>query len=634
MDQRNEKFINQDYSQSPIYPRSGLPGRVFLVWDISYRCNYNCSYCSTHKSLTVKDSICINIDKMREISHDMYKCYSSCHIRFSGGEPFIYPNFIEFLQMLSEYHTLEVSTNLSMDVNELKEKLHPEGLLLSSSFHPEFVNIHEFLKKVLFLKNNRFNVSVTFVAYPPFLKQTGYFKEVLEKNGIQFIIQPFKGSFTGRKYPDEYTDEERILLRDYVDTSLHKSANQKILAYRTSVEEKKTKICRMGQLYARIDPFGNTFRCCASDSPKLGNILENGLKLLNEPLACEIESCPCWKAMVVGSEENWLSQWEYPKHPKQYEPIKMKERNLIVNIPEHNLKASIAPHRVFFTWDVHYRCNYKCSYCNAQKPEQDDFIEARYLGADKWIAIWNNIYKKYGSCEIQLTGGEPFIYPGVMDLITRLSKIHTLEFSTNLSWDIEPFIKNITPDRARIGVSFHPEFIDFNLFLDKALTLKKSGFEVWVSYVAYPPLLKDMPKYKLEVEKAKMHFSVLPFTGMFEGKSYPDGYSEFERKIMDGDDNDIVNKKTINWKTGEQKNTTKGRLCRMGQMYAKIHPDGEGYRCCAVGSSKLGNLIDGTFKLLEEPLHCEYEQCPCWRCMLVGEEEDWSNHWVVPRRQS
>lgn len=307
--------------------------------------------------------------------------------------------------------------------------------------------------------------------------------------------------------------------------------------------------------------------------------------------------------------------------------------NLTVNTHEHNLKTLTSPHRVFFTWDIHYRCNYKCSYCNAQKPGQDDFIEARYLEVAQWIAIWRDIYKRYGSCEIQLTGGEPFTYPKIMDLITQLSKIHTLEFSTNLSWDVEPFIKNITPDRARIGVSFHPEFIDFNLFLDKALRLKNSGFEVWVNYVAYPPILKDMPKYKLEVEKAGMNFSILPFTGVFDGRSYPDEYLESERKIMNCDDINIFNKKTIDWKTGEQKNKTMGRLCRMGQRYAKIHPDAEAYRCCGIGSSKLGNLITGTFELLEEPAHCECEQCPCWRCMLVGKEEDWSPHWVIPKRQ-
>lgn len=636
MGKTNNKSVSGN-SLLPLYPKLEPPGRVFLVWDISYRCNYNCSYCSTHQSLSQKDSRCIGINKMRGINRDMYDRYGSCHIRFSGGEPFVYSDFIEFLRMLSEYHTLEVSTNLSVNLEELKEKLNPETLLLSSSFHPEFINFHEFLEKILFLKNNKFNISVTFVAYPPFLRQMEYYKEVLEKDGIQFIIQPFKGVLNGKKYPDAYTDDERLLLKNCADTSLHRSANKRIFEHKTNIVDEKTKICRMGQLYARIDRAGDIFRCCAFNSPKLGNILDGGLKLLSEPMPCEIEPCACWKAMVIGKEQEWLEQWKYPKHPKQSEAAKEESNkiNLVDNIVSSNLKTAIAPHRVFFTWDVHYRCNYKCSYCNAQKPEQEDFIEARYLRVDKWVEIWSEIYNKYGSCEIQLTGGEPFIYPGIIDLITQLSKIHTLEFSTNLSWDVEPFLKNIAPDRARVGVSFHPEFADFNLFLDKALKLKNSGFEVWVNYVAHPSILEGMPEYKCAVENSGMHFSILPFTGVFKNRSYPEGYLDSERQIMDTEDKvNIVNKKTMLWKVGEQKNATKGKLCRMGQMYAKIHPNGQAYRCCGMGSSTLGNLVDGTFELLDEPLSCECGQCPCWRCMLVGKEDGWSSHWLIPKRQS
>lgn len=298
-------------------------------------------------------------------------------------------------------------------------------------------------------------------------------------------------------------------------------------------------------------------------------------------------------------------------------------------------KNKLPPYRVFFTWDIHYLCNYKCSYCNAQKPEQDNFIAARYIGVSKWLEIWEEISRKYGTCQIQLTGGEPFVYPNAMELVIKLSKIHTLEFSTNFSWDIEPFIANVSPDRARVGISFHPEFEKFNNFISKALKLKKCGFEVWMNYVAYPPILKDMPKYKQEAEKLGISFSILPFTGSFENRSFPDEYSKDEIKIMYGDG--IIkdyNKKTIEWKTSDKKNSTKGKLCRMGQMYAKIHPNGNVYRCCGENSKMLGNLIDGTFKLLDEPAACESNQCPCWRCMLVDSEDNWKNHWVIPERKT
>ncbi|MDO9065800.1 MAG: radical SAM protein, partial [Chloroflexota bacterium] len=364
----------------------------------------------------------------------------------------------------------------------------------------------------------------------------------------------------------------------------------------------------------------------------LGNILTNGLELLEGPADCKIQACPCWKAMIPGEEEKWLSQWACPEHPKQYVPVEEGETYKVsrpANLTAaHSPKTLFAPHRVFITWDTHYRCNYKCTYCNANK---GNTIEARYPKLDKMIGIWKDIYNKYGSCEIHLAGGEPFVYPDIFDLIAQLSKIHTLEFSTNLSWDPEPFIANVSPDRARIGVSFHPEHAEFGPFLAKALKLQNSGFEVWMNYVGYPPILEDMPKYKTEVEKTGMHFSVLPFTGVFEGRVFPEGYSELEKKILNRDiQADIVNKKTMDWKTGEEQNSTNGRLCRMGQMYAKIHPNGEAYRCCGLKVKKLGNLFDGTLELLKDAAPCDCEKCPCWKCMLVGKEEYWSQHWVIP----
>jgi len=39
-------------------------------------------------------------------------------------------------------------------------------------------------------------------------------------------------------------------------------------------------------------------------------------------------------------------------------------------------------------------------------------------------------------------------------------------------------------------------------------------------------------------------------------------------------------------------------------------------------------LIDGEdFRLLEEATNCEIENCPCWKAMVVGEENKWLCHW-------
>jgi len=289
-------------------------------------------------------------------------------------------------------------------------------------------------------------------------------------------------------------------------------------------------------------------------------------------------------------------------------------------------RASIAPYCVFFSWYLNNECNYQCSYC---KPQD---IKTVFIKTEKWIDIWSEIYQRYGSCHIHISGGEPFLYPNFMKLITALSKQHTLEFSTNLSVDIRQLIENTGPDRARLGGSFHPEFADINYFLNDILLLKAAGYEVWVNYVAYPPYLKDMAEYKKRVEEKGVHFSILPFSGEFEGRKYPQNYTEEEKRLMMSGEISEVNKDTIDWRTSEGKSAIKGRLCRMGQMYARIYPDAEVRRCCGNGALRLGNLIDKTFKLLDEPLPCECDICPCWKCMLADKQGYWSMYWTTPGR--
>ncbi len=300
--------------------------------------------------------------------------------------------------------------------------------------------------------------------------------------------------------------------------------------------------------------------------------------------------------------------------------------------PPPDYRRRIAPQRVFFTWDITYKCNYRCSYCNFNEPggwmEPEPTI---YPGMDKWVEAWRKIYDKYGSCEIHCAGGEPFVYPDFMNLIEELSKMHTLEFSTNLHWDPEDFIRRIKPGRARIGVSFHPECVSFEVFFEKVVKLKKAGFEVWVNYVAYPPIFNGMQEFKQKFEQIGAAMSLLPFKGKYKDRNYPEGYTEEEKQYLKKcAGTDLWTQKTMDFAFVKEKRETKSRLCRMGQMYAKVHSNGDAFSCCAKKARKLGNLVTGTFSLLEEPFLCDDDNCPCWKGMVLGTEQLWAEHWVVP----
>lgn len=300
-------------------------------------------------------------------------------------------------------------------------------------------------------------------------------------------------------------------------------------------------------------------------------------------------------------------------------------------VPARGFRSETKPHHVFFGWDITYQCNYDCSYCSLGRSQEKKSKQVTaFLSPEEWSVVWRRIYEAYGSCEIHISGGEPFAYPGFMRIVSNLIEMHTFECSTNLSWDVEEFIQNVPPERARVGTSFHPEFEKYLKFFSKALALKNAGFEVWINCVAHPSFLSAVKEYKTIADRNDICFYILPFNGRFGDKEYPRDYSETETNFLNQlAEKSIVTKKSVDWALGGGK-VRKQKLCRMGQMYAKIFPDGNAVRCCAKERHPLGNIIDGTFRLLEEPLVCASAECPCWRCMVVGEEERWGDHWVTP----
>lgn len=293
-----------------------------------------------------------------------------------------------------------------------------------------------------------------------------------------------------------------------------------------------------------------------------------------------------------------------------------------------------APYRVFFTWEIHYACNYKCSYCHAPKPWQPQTRKAVYLGTEDWLKIWEKVYQDYGSCRILIGGGEPSTYPSFGELLIGITKMHYIEICTNLSLDVRPIAEHINPRYIKVSSSLHPEFADIDEFTTKLKILKKAGFDTMVNFVPWPPLLNKMKEYKERIESVGVQFVLQPYIGDYQGRQYPGGYTQEEREYFNIFEDDC-NRHTLEFKVEsndveDKSNQTKGKICRMGQNYGFIRADGSVSRCCRDHKLSLGNIIDGTFKLLEEALPCQVDECNCWRFMEVGRDSEWERHWQSP----
>jgi predicted O-methyltransferase YrrM/MoaA/NifB/PqqE/SkfB family radical SAM enzyme len=320
-----------------------------------------------------------------------------------------------------------------------------------------------------------------------------------------------------------------------------------------------------------------------------------------------------------------------PKHAKQPDMILGDE---IISAAKKIIPKNIIdtpPFKVFFTWEITYECNYHCTYCHAPKPWNPQTRKTRSPGLRKWIEIWRKIYDDYGECEMVISGGEPFIYPNFMELMSYLSEIHIIEFCTNLFFDVEQIVNKLDPKRVRVGTSFHPEYSELEFFIKKINLLKDRGFETWVNFVPWPPFFPQIADIKNVLQQNGIKIVLQPFIGRCEGRQYPQGYTDKEKKVL-GIFNDKANIKAVDFKTTDRSDK-RGKLCRMGENYAFIHPDGEVERCCKDHGINLGNIIDGTFKLLTEPAPCRADECNCWRCMLVETEPEWVKYWGRPERK-
>lgn len=628
------------------------PNRVFFSWYINNECNYSCSYCKPQEYKTTF----LSVERWFDIWTDIYQRYGSCQIHISGGEPFLYPNFICLISNLSKIHTLEFSTNLSWEVNKFIENISPQKARIGLSFHPEFADLEEFFNKVVVLRNAGFETWVNYVGYPPILKDMPRYRNKFKEMNLPFNILPFSGDFDGRKYPEGYTPEEKKCLMIF---DKNEDVNKKTIDWRTDEVKSSTKgrLCRMGQMYARIYPNTDVSKCCGNEAKKLGNLLNDKLTLLETPEPCECEQCPCWRCMLVGKEDEFKKHWVIPFAQTSPDKIKIGSQDKQkINIKEKNgtnlefysksrskfslsntnpIKKQDIPANVFFTWDIHYFCNYYCTYCFLHFEPETANIQASYLDPEEWIKIWEVIYKKYGHCQISITGGEPFIYPQFIDLIANLQDWHTFEFSTNLSWDIEQFIKKIRPDRVRVNSSFHQEFVEVDIFLKKLLQLRENNYQVSVTVVAYPPFLEDISVYKSKFEEKGFNLTIFPYRGPYENKKYPEGYSDKEKALLKQLGSSIETEANKDlyavWVENKQERKPEA-VCRMGQLYAKIVPDGRTYRCCAAVHKDwgcLGNIVDSTFSLKSEPAMCleHGKNCVCFRAMILGEEDKWLKHW-------
>jgi MoaA/NifB/PqqE/SkfB family radical SAM enzyme len=259
-------------------------------------------------------------------------------------------------------------------------------------------------------------------------------------------------------------------------------------------------------------------------------------------------------------------------------------------------------------------CNYSCKYCVVKKA---GCIQKFPRNTEKPYHYWLEILNKFPPSKICISGGEPFCYNGLVDLINNLHQKHIVGISTNLSFPVDTILK--LKKEVSIVASFHPQFAHMEPFLEKLKILKKNGFVISVNLVAYPPNFTIISNFIKILSHNSIGFTI-----------DPDIDPTF--KYSDDEFAQLKNYSIKHPKLGFDHNDIQLKQCLAGFRHFFISPNGDVYACHAgfyyvnsIIHNKyraprytfyLGNLFEGSFKPVNTLKLCHY---PCSEaCDLYG----------------
>lgn len=288
-----------------------------------------------------------------------------------------------------------------------------------------------------------------------------------------------------------------------------------------------------------------------------------------------------------------------------------------------SMDSRLPRRRAVFAWDMHYRCNFHCGYCFYTTAGWDELAKKnRYETPEKWEEVWSRIAKKYGRCQLRVTAGEPFTYPRFAEVVARVSKLHDLQITSNLSVteEIRSFARAADPKAVELDCTFHPTGMAWEPFLANVLLLRAAGFVANVCYLAYPAQLDGMAEFKRRFAAQGVRMNLAVYWGMYEGRQYPFAYTPEQRRLLaevvgSAESPELVNLEPI---------PINGKVCGSGQRYAVVQADGKVYRCGQLCEAPhcLGSIFDPDFSLHAEARPCVVDYCRCKEYQSAWAETD------------
>ncbi len=236
-----------------------------------------------------------------------------------------------------------------------------------------------------------------------------------------------------------------------------------------------------------------------------------------------------------------------------------------------------------------FGCNLQCSYCINNF--EGNSLKCATISGIEWVRLLNRLHIR-GDLPVSLQGGEPSLHPDFIYIINNIKPELNIDILTNLTFDIDAFIKLVNPDRIRrnapyasIRVSYHPETMDLQETTEKVLKALDKGYSIGIWSILHPFYKDQVLEAQEACIKRGIDFRTKEFLGEYSGTLYG----------------------TYKHEGASERNTTTTVLCKATELL--VDPQSRVFRChhdlynCI---NCLGRLSDDNFQIEDKYRRCEY----------------------------
>jgi organic radical activating enzyme len=262
------------------------------IWCVTWQCNFACPYCwQLEEPQTYKSNNVISYREWLDVWKSISQHFDVITISITGGEPFLFKDFIKLLTELPDNITYDITSNLSLlNAEEFlsHEKIRKHCSGISCSFHPSNASNSKNYTDTFFEKVRKLTVlpstKVNFVPAVLNLRFYETLNEFCRKNRIALHV---KKPIVLKNPIDNVPEEEGIA--NGIDSSDSRLFNK------SNMHEKVS--CSAGLSHLALFPNADVWPCytkAALGENYLGNLLSGEFKFNTEYMDCSYYPS-CWR---------------------------------------------------------------------------------------------------------------------------------------------------------------------------------------------------------------------------------------------------------------------------------------------------------------------------------------------------